>query len=426
MTKRILMIFLVVLMAVVSGSCKKQNTPSADIDKGAESANENTDDSPDKSSSPGVTKVPEAGGSGTDTNNPIALYNCSIIDGTGAAVLEDGVILISGGQIEQIGPSDTVQIPEGYQKIDLNKSTVLPGFINTHVHEAYNETNLKDWLSGGVTTVRDLASMLSNAVSLRDAFNLRSDVSRIVSATPIITVPNGYGHAYYSSAEEAGQLVKEFADEGYDVIKFSIEDYEQARSWSIGTLEEWQAIVDAAHAAGKRAVAHISHAKFLQQAADIGLDEIAHMVTEPIDEDICKTIADKGIYWIPTLELWHGVSEMYDIDYDKIAIRNLSMFYNAGGKIALGTDSNGYVTEFDRGFPITEVKLMKEAGMSNMDIILAGTRNAAECCDRDDIGTLEAGKIADLLVVEGNPLDDIEDLNNTYMVIHNGQIAFQK
>lgn len=98
------------------------------------------------------------------------------------------------------------------------------------------------------------------------------------------------------------------------------------------------------------------------------------------------------------------------------------MFYQEGGKIALGTDFAGYFTEFDTGFPITEVTMMKEAGMSNMDIIIAGTKNAAEACDMsEDLGTIEVGKSADLLIVNGDPLKELEALRNTWMVIYNGQ-----
>ena len=96
------------------------------------------------------------------------------------------------------------------------------------------------------------------------------------------------------------------------------------------------------------------------------------------------------IYWVPALELWNGVSKMHSLDWIDIAVKNLGNFYKAGGKIALGTDYAGYTCSFDKGFPITEVSLMKSAGMSNMDIIVAATKNAAYTCGiLNETGTLD-------------------------------------
>ncbi len=134
-------------------------------------------------------------------------------------------------------------------------------------------------------------------------------------------------------------------------------------------------------------------------------------------------MTEKDIYWIPTLELWKGVSEMYSINWIDIAESNLQRFVQAGGKVALGTDYDGYITPFELGMPITEIKLMQEAGMTPMDIIVAGTKHAAHVCDHGyDLGTIEPGKIADIIVVNDNPLDDLEALLNIQIVIKDGKI----
>ncbi|HKL79714.1 MAG TPA: amidohydrolase family protein [Mobilitalea sp.] len=354
----------------------------------------------------------------------LALFNCTIIDGIGS-IIEDGVILIANDLIEQVGSQDNLPIPPGYELIDLNGNTVTPGFINTHIHTGYNEENLKNWLKAGVTTIRDLgaASSSVDAIAFRDENNNRTDIARMLTATPILAVPGGYGREYFTSIEDVEERINNYISRDVDVIKFSLEDNQAGQSWTMATNEEYAAIVNAAHAGGKKAAVHLTHARFLELAVEIGVDQIGHMVMDEMSEEICKTIVEKGIYWIPTLELWEGVSINYGVNYSDIAVKNLTMFYEAGGKIALGTDFNGFNFQFDQGFPITEVKLMKEAGMSNMDIILAGTRNAAEVCDMlDSLGTIENNKIADLLIVKGYPLEQIEDLQNTYMVIHNGEI----
>jgi imidazolonepropionase-like amidohydrolase len=93
----------------------------------------------------------------------------------------------------------------------------------------------------------------------------------------------------------------------------------------------------------------------------------------------------------------------------------------AGGQVALGTDYAGHGIKFDLGMPLTEIKLMQAAEMTPMQIIVAATRNAAKVCSLPDHGTLEAGKVADVLVVDGNPLEDLDALSRVYMVIHNGE-----
>ena len=151
------------------------------------------------------------------------------------------------------------------------------------------------------------------------------------------------------------------------------------------------------------------------------MDDIAHMVVEPLPEELARSIAARGIIWVPTLELWEGVSDRHSLDWNTTAVRNTGVFLRAGGRIALGTDYNGYSTPFDDGFPITEVNLLLSVGLSPMEVIIAGTKNAAEVCGRArDLGTVEKGKIADLLAVARNPLEDIAALQEPVQVFKSG------
>lgn len=362
----------------------------------------------------------ETGGEGF-----LALTNCRMIDGTGAGPVENAVVLIKDGSIAAAGLKDTVRIPAGADTVDLKGATVLPGFINAHVHRAYDEKQLQQWLAAGVTTVRDEAPMLGgDFLKERDRLSQNIANATIVSATPILTVPGGYGKASFTSAAEASDKVKEYVDRGVDIIKFSIEDNLQGRTWALPALDEVKAIVEAAHMGGRKASVHITHVWNLEWAIEAGVDDIAHMAVEPLGDEIAAEIAGKGIYWVPTLELWSGVSEMHSLNWIDVALQNLSAFRKAGGKVALGTDFAGYTCDFDRGFPITEVTLMKRAGMTNMEIIVAGTMNAAYVCGRENVtGTVEAGKYADLLVVGGDPLTDLEALLDVRMVMHRGVVA---
>jgi imidazolonepropionase-like amidohydrolase len=133
-------------------------------------------------------------------------------------------------------------------------------------------------------------------------------------------------------------------------------------------------------------------------------------------------MADSDTYWVPTLELWQGVGRNYSVNYGAMTINNLGRFVEAGGRVALGTDYAGAPNiEFDLGMPIHEIGWMQEAGMAPMDIIVAATKYAAHVCNLgQEIGTLEPGKAADILVVDGNPLEDIHALAETKMVFREG------
>lgn len=356
------------------------------------------------------------------------LTNCRVIDGTGAQPVDHGVVAFEDGIIIAVGSSASVAIPEGAKAIDLSGATVMPGFINAHVHDAYSEKNLKTWLKAGVTTVRDESPRVVDFLTKRDRLNEDPAYARIVSATPILTVPNGYGHGYFTSAATASKEVSEYIADGVDIIKISIEDDLAGRKWEMPTYEMIKAIVDTAHAGGRKVSAHISHKRNLQWAIDAGVDDIAHMVVEPISQETAEQMVQKGIYWVPTLELWNGVSKKHGLKWTDVAMENLSTFYKAGGKVALGTDFAGYSISFDTGFPITEVNLMRRAGMTPMDIIVAGTKNAAHACGIDNVlGTVEVGKIADLLVVNNDPLAENVPFEDSFlsvrMVIHGGEIV---
>lgn len=373
----------------------------------------------------------QAGGAASYAKaDSLALIHCSVIDGTGAPVLDNGTVLVSKGKIEAVGKYGDVNIPKGYAKLNLKGKYVVPGFINAHVHSSYDESNFQNWLKGGVTTVRDLSPtgpLKGSYTDEKNKYNGNINDCSVVSATYIISKTGGYGGLYIDSAADAEKMVKEQVDLGADIIKISVEDDCAARAWKLLSPEEVKALTAAAHKYNKKVSAHISHVRNLQPAIDAGIDDIAHMVVEPLDSELIKKIIDKDIYWVPTMELWKGVSRIHGVDYDKQALKNLTAFYKAGGKIALGTDFNGYRFRFDSGFPITEARMMNRAGMSNMDIIIAGTKNAAHVCDMDkEIGTLEAGKRADIVIYDGNPLDDIEILAKPSMVMHYGKLAFEK
>ncbi len=355
----------------------------------------------------------------------LVLVNGTLIDGAGSDPVFDAVVVIEGEHIVAVGKRAQVFIPPNTHTIDVQGATILPGFINAHVHQAYDRESLEVWAQSGVTTVRDLGNDggPSNLFAFRDEVSQDPRYARLVAAGPLLTVPGGYGMQSVTSPEHARQTVTTLLDDGADLIKIGIEDDLQGRRWPMLSEEEITAIVETAHARNIRVAAHISRSKHLELAVETGIDDVAHMIVDDLPEDLIASMIKDNMHWEPTLELWQCVSTLYDLNWDARAIDNLRRFSQAGGKVALGTDYAGYHCDFDLGMPMIEINLMHQAGMTPLQIIIAATKNAAHVCNlEEEIGTLEPGKIADILVVEGNPLEDIHTLTDVRMVIHNGVI----
>jgi imidazolonepropionase-like amidohydrolase len=353
---------------------------------------------------------------------PYVLADLTLIDGTGAAPRSGVVVLVRQGRIEAVGPEAKVGLPEGCQRVDLQGAYLLPGFINAHVHGAYNAMALKEWLTAGVTSVRDLGPLgVTDFLAERDRLGRDPRNARIISATPLISPPGGYGSAWVDGPAEARALVRQFAGQGVDLIKVAIEDDLQGRTWPMLDGAEVSAIVQEAHSRGLKVSAHISHVRNLPLALKAGVDDLAHMVVEPLPPSMARDLIARGIAWVPTLELWKGVSAKHSLDWIRIAVANTGVFFRAGGTIALGTDFNGYSIPFDSGFPITEARLLLEAGLPPLAVITAGTRNAAMVSGKlATLGTVEVGKIADLVVIRDDPLAEIAALEHPLMVIKGG------
>ena len=352
---------------------------------------------------------------------PAALRHARLIDGTGAPPRDNVTLLLGDGMIKAIQPDGPP--PAGYREISLRGLTVLPGFINAHVHGAYNRQNLKDWLQAGVTSVRDLGT----EAQLEDdrSWNEQKQIpghARLIAATPLIGPAGGYASLIVNSTAEGIALVERAHHLGYGLIKLTQEDHLQGQDWPVLPPTIARAMAARARALGMPVAVHLTHTRLLPQAIGIGATDFAHMVVEPLPRPLAKRIAARGILWVPTLELWQGVQQRHGIHWGDIAVANTGVFFREGGKIALGTDFGGYDTPFDRGFPQTEVLLLQKAGLSPMDIIVAGTRHAAEASGRlADLGTIEPGKRADLLMVHGDPLTDIRALFSPAQVWLDGE-----
>lgn len=356
--------------------------------------------------------------------NAIALVHGRLIDGNGSNPVNDSIIIIKQGKIESVGSYTDIKIPKNSTKIDLKGLTVLPGFINAHVHSAYSAKNLTAWLKAGVTTVRDEGIIdgyrWKEILSTRQSFD-KPEYARIISACPMLGPEGGYCNLPVGSAEEAKRLVNEFIDSGINIIKISKEDGIAGRTdMPMFTDDMYKTIITTAHQRHIPISAHVTDGKYLQDMIDAGVDDIAHVQYDYVLDDALKEMKSKNIYLVPTLSVYRQYGGL------SLAISNLSLYVKAGVKIAMGNDYADQVAEYgyELGMPIFELECMEKAGMTSIQIIEACTKNAAHVCNREkDLGTVEKGKIADLLIVEGDPLSDIHKLLNVKLVIKDGKIA---
>jgi imidazolonepropionase-like amidohydrolase len=405
--------------------------------------NINSNDSPQRISRRDFLKLTSATGvslligcnSAQRADDALSLTNGILIDGTGADAVPDGAVVIRNGRIVSAGPRTQLAIPANANIIDVQGGTILPGFINAHVHAAYSAFTLKAWAKGGVTTVRDLGAFGTYRrpnFMTRDTLNANPKCARLFAVGSFINAEGGYPMAYWgghvvsvTSPEEARQAVNKLIDDGADVIKTAMESgYAFGQSgWPLLSVEEAKALVDTAHERGKTVTAHVTSARDLNRALDAGVDEIAHMVVDELSEQLISRMIESGTRWVPTLELWQGVSRIYPVSYGSMAIKNLALFAEAGGEVALGTDYAGARNvNFHLGMPILEIEWMQEAGMTPLQIIVAATKNGARACNMEnELGTLEAGKQADVLVVDGDPLADIHALTSAHLILREGK-----
>jgi imidazolonepropionase-like amidohydrolase len=391
-----------------------------------------------------------------------AFVGARVIDGTGRDPIPAAVMLVRDGRIETIGSGPDVVIPDGAERVDLRNRTILPGLINTHGHvgdtiglEAghYSEQNVLDHLAlyarYGVTTVNSLGGDQAIAANVRAA-QTEPDLTRarLMFAGPVVTA---------TTPDEAVARVNEVAAMRPDFIKIRVDD-------NLGTAtkmppEVYGATIEAAHANGLRLASHLFYledAKLLLQA---GSDFVAHSVRDqPVEDELIALLLANDVCYSPTLtreistfvyaerpdffddpfflaeadpdvvvaledpaiqQRYRGnAAEAYKVAL-QVALSNLRAVADGGATIAMGTDS-GPPARFPGYFEHLELELMAEAGLTPMQIIVASTGDAARCLGLQDVGILEAGKLADFVVLTGDPLADITATRSIESVWING------
>ncbi|MGV8038951.1 MAG: amidohydrolase family protein [Thermoanaerobaculaceae bacterium] len=324
-----------------------------------------------------------------------------------------------------VGQGGELALPADATVLDVRGLSVLPGLINAHVHTGYRRQRLAAFARAGVTTVVDLCGPAD--FGSVDALWRDSGTARVLAAGLFVTVPDGYPIVPFGaqqvypvrSVEEARGAATWLIDHGADVIKIALESGRPSGpSMPMLSPEQAAAVVETAHARGIPVAAHVEFSRDLVRALDAGADVIAHMVVdEPSDALLARGVA-QGVTWLTTLEVWRFVNPASGA----AAGANLRRVARAGGTIALATDYGSY-TGMQLGLPIDEMELMLQSGMTPAEILVAATRNGARAVGRgDDLGAVEPGKLADILVVGGDPLADLHALADVRLVMRGGVV----
>lgn len=390
----------------------------------------------------------------------LVVKNGRVIDGTGAPPLRDGIVVIEGNKIVAVGDAVDYILPPEARVLDARGGTILPGIINSHVHESTSPIIRQFYfLKRGVTTVCDLGTALTSMkrAPVQSEYGL---TARVFFSGPIINRPLGYPGAEeflyaVENVAEARRAVTDLVNRGASMIKIALEPWDWKLPWPVAaretipnlTLEEVRAIVEQAHMYGKPVRVHLGTAAMLDLALDAGIDSIEH-VPLPRLEDIefsndaralaklspayeaqLARIVKQKIVLVPTLDIIIRWCESYAITEARkqlcrqYVLTPVRRFYQMGGIIALGDDSGFAARTL---MPLAEMRRLLAVGMTPLEVIRASTQNAARACGQEDtLGTLEPGKLADVIVVKGNPLEDIEALRWISIVIIDGRVAVQ-
>lgn len=421
-------------------------------------------------------------GSGARRDGPVALRGVRLITGTGEDPVERGTLVFEGERIIAVGPESQVTVPQGATTIDADGMTVMPGLIDCHVHFTgrwgydvldglqsapslnvlYTVPNARATLEAGITTVRDagLAPAAVRQAIERGFF----PGPRMLNAVSVLSQTGGHGDGFMQCCADfthmaAGKAmardvptgvvdgveamrhkVREVLRAGADWIKLctsggvlSAADSPDSAQF---TVEEIAVAVYEAAAQGKRCMAHAQSNRGIKNAIEAGIASIEHGIY--LDDEAIQMMIDRGVYLVPTLvapqdvidaaEVNPGKLPAYAIEKSKQVVethrRSFRMAVEAGVKIAMGTDTGvgphgGNARELEQ--------MVRHGGMTPMQAIVASTKTAAELLRLDrQTGTLAAGKLADILVVDGDPLADLGMLalpERLAMVVKSGAVA---
>jgi imidazolonepropionase-like amidohydrolase len=408
-----------------------------------------------------------------DAQGVTAVRAGTLIDGSGAAPVRNAVILIQDGRITAVGPE--VSVPSGARVIDLSDRTILPGFINAHSHLTFPLTGAPGWetvlaqmtaadfaligaqharevLYSGWTSLRDVGSSHFSDVALRNAINEgRVPGPRLQVSAHALGITGGHcdqsGYVpgllgsergpmqgIANGPEEIRSAIRHQVKYGADVIKFCATGGVMSVGDAVGVQQydkdEMEALVAAAEMIERPVAAHAHGTEGIKVAVRAGVTSIEH--GSLMDDEGIQLMLEHGTYLVSTLFAGDAVTRMAQAGQlpEEFAVKALAIgpvmsgtigrAHAAGVKVALGVDNIFY----DHTTSTREFELLVGAGLSEMEAIMAGTSVAAELFGwADDVGTLSAGHWADLVAVDGDPLEDITELQRVSFVMKGGEVV---
>src|SRR5437870_10308390 len=390
-----------------------------------------------------------------------------ILDVRSGKELANQAVVIEGDKIASIGPAADVKPAADDKLIDLPSATVLPGLIDAHTHLTMNpnfgyETlaisvprealigahNARLTLEAGFTTVRNVAASGYSDVALRDAINA-GDIPgpRMLVSGPPLSITGGHcdnnllPYEYHATSDGAADgieavqhKVREIIKYGADLIKIcatggvlSKGDDPQASQY---TLEEMKAIVADAHRLGRKVAAHAHGAQGIRWASEAGVDSVEH--ASYIDDAAIVELKKNGTYLVPTLYLGDRFIENAEKNHvpDFLLVKakavmpaarkNVAHAFASGVKVAFGTDAAVY----PHGLNAHEFGVIVKLGLTPLQAIQAATVNAADLLGwSDKIGGIDPGKWADIIAVDGDPLQDVTALEHVKFVMKGGAVV---
>jgi imidazolonepropionase-like amidohydrolase len=394
------------------------------------------------------------------------LKNITLIDGTGRNPIDDAVVGIRDGKLLYAGPaSGWAGTDEEVITLDLRDQFVLPGLIDAHVHlagsgEADSQfraddgamalkmlSNAQKNLAAGITTVRDLGGWNELEFVVRDWIR-RGEFPgpRMCLAGRFISITEA-GADYYEGMyrvtdgmDEIRKAVREQVKHGADLIKIGVTGAVLVENGVPGAThfneDEIKALVEEAGKFGRRVAAHAHGADGIMKAIQAGVHTVEHGTFLYQNRTAIQWMAEHGIFLLPTLKVGWDIIQAKDANIPEWIMEknratqgeaelSLKMAYEAGVPIAMGSDV-GTPLNF-HGENGLEIYWMQQAGMSAMDAIVAGTGNAARALGWESwMGTLEPGKVADLIILDANPLEDLcvlADKEHLQFVMKDGRVV---
>jgi imidazolonepropionase-like amidohydrolase len=390
----------------------------------------------------------------------LAITNANIVDVLTGAVIRNGVILIDKGIIQVVGNANAVEIPNDVHLIDAAGQYVLPGLWDMHAHFQQVEWG-PAYLAAGVTTVRDCGNEFDFINAVKDAIDKNSGVGPHIIKAGIIDgdSPMALGIVRVNNEKEAGDIVKRYKDNGYEQIKI----------YSSVKPEMIKAIAREAHAVGLPVTGHIPRGVSPLEAVALGQDQINHFsflyrsmvsgpdqkkidFTDSIASNTLRILKEKNVVVDPTLGVYEWITRSVDDPMDsfepgvnfmtedlKEIFRNTGLpaeeaakskyFLESGKELVLALHKMGItiVAGTDMmvpGFSLyREIELYNEAGLTTLEAIQTATIVPARVMKKDQVsGSIEAGKNADLIIVQGNPLDNISNVRNVKVVVKGGRV----